>query len=94
MVPIFCSVVSRSRRVMVLFLTVAKSTVIPYGVPSSSFLAYLLPIVADESSTLDATPFLRSCNEISLIIGSNSLEFEIGTTSALIGATSGGNPRT
>ncbi len=46
-----CRVLSRSRRVMVPSWRVWKSTVTPKGVPSSSFLLYLLPIVADESST-------------------------------------------
>jgi hypothetical protein len=37
----------------------AKSTVHPKGVPSSSFLAYFLPIEAPESSTRLATPCRR-----------------------------------
>lgn len=32
----------------------------PYGVPNSSFRAYLLPILAPEASTRDATPARRS----------------------------------
>jgi hypothetical protein len=44
---------------MVPFFNEPKSTVHPKGVPSSSFLAYFLPIEADESSTRDAMPILR-----------------------------------
>lgn len=38
----------------------AKSTVQPKGVPSSSLRAYFLPMDAPESSTRDAMPNLRS----------------------------------
>lgn len=55
-----CVVVSLSRRVMVLSLMVWKSTVMPSGVPSSSFLEYRFPILTDESSVLLATPIRRS----------------------------------
>jgi len=48
------------RRVIVLFWMLAKSTVIPNGVPSSSFLAYRFPIDVLESSTRENTPPLRS----------------------------------
>ena len=47
------------RRVMVSFLSEAKSTVQPNGVPSSSLRAYFLPIDAPESSTREAIPILR-----------------------------------
>jgi len=50
-VSLICIVVSRSRKVTVLSLVVWKSRVIPNGIPSSSFLAYLRPIVLEESST-------------------------------------------
>lgn len=40
--------------------SLAKSTVQPNGVPSSSLRAYFLPIDAPESSTRDAMPYLRS----------------------------------
>jgi hypothetical protein len=54
-----CMYVSTYRKVIVPLLREAKSTVHPNGVPNSSFLAYFLPIDAEESSTRDAIPIFR-----------------------------------
>ena len=59
-----CLVLSRSRRVNVLSLTDWKSTVIPSGVPNSSFLEYRLPMLAEESSTRLDMPSWRSLRPI------------------------------
>ena len=67
-----CFVVSLSLRVKVLSFTDWKSTVIPSGVPSSSFLEYLLPILAEESSTRFEMPNDRSVCPIRCISGLKS----------------------
>lgn len=51
---------SRSLSVRVPSWRVWKSTVMPRGVPSSSFRLYRLPMLAEESSTRLETPRLRS----------------------------------
>ncbi len=86
--------VSRSLRVMDPFATVSKSTVILSGVPSSSFLAYLLPIEAPEESTLFAIPNARSREDRLRVMGVNWACDEIGTMRTLVGATARGSDRT
>mmetsp|Transcript_7013 Transcript_7013/g.18228 ORF Transcript_7013/g.18228 Transcript_7013/m.18228 type:complete len:226 (+) Transcript_7013:42-719(+) len=53
---LICAMVSRSRIVTVLSSMVVWSRVIPNGMPSSSFLAYFLPIVAPLSSMVYERP--------------------------------------
>jgi hypothetical protein len=86
--------VSRSRSVIEPLLRVSKSTVIPNGVPSSSFLAYLLPIDAPDESRLLEIPRARRRAEIFRTNGLNCEFEDSGTISTLVGATERGNERT
>ncbi len=74
--------------------TVWKSTVMPRGVPSSSFRAYRLPILADESSVLLEMPNRRSFAVTFWRIGLKSALLDSGTRRTFVGATPGGNDRT
>ena len=56
-----------SLRVTVSSLRVSKSTVIAKGIPHSSVLAYLLPIVVPESSILEEMPALVRIDSIDTI---------------------------
>ena len=89
-----CFVLSRSRRVNVLSFTDWKSTVMPSGVPSSSFLEYLLPMLAEESSTRFEMFICRSFWPMRWIRGLKSGWLESGTRRTLVGATGGGKDRT
>ena len=74
-------------------MTESKSMVIPNGVPNSSFLAYLLPMEAEESSTLNGIfPFSKL--ETFFTIGCNSELLDNGTNKTLVGATIGGSDNT
>lgn len=64
---------------------------IPKGIPSSSVLAYLLPIDKPASSTLLDIPTLRSTFLIFLIYSLYFSAFITGKIDTLIGAILGGN---
>jgi len=85
-----CFVLSLSRRVMVLSLTVWKSTVTPNGVPNSSFREYRLPIEAEESSMLFATSRSSKVEVSCLRKGLKSAWFDSGTMRTFMGAIAGG----
>ena len=86
--------VSLSLRVKVLSFTDWKSTVIPSGVPSSSFLEYRLPILAEESSTRLEIPSDRNFWPMRCTNGLKSRWEERGTRRTFVGAMGGGNERT
>lgn len=68
----------------------AKSTVQPKGVPSSSFLAYFLPMDADESSTREAMPILRILRaRWSAVVHCSSLDTTIEAGNKCMPATEG-----
>lgn len=89
-----CFMLSLSLSVIEPFLTVSKSTVIPKGVPSSSFLEYLLPILAEESSNRFEMPISRRLLASLRTIGRNDWCDESGTSSNFVGAIAGGRERT
>lgn len=90
-----CLVLSRSRRVYELSLTDWKSTVMPSGVPSSSFREYRLPIDAPESSTRLEIPSRRNFWLNRFTRGFRSgWPPDKGTSSTLVGAIGGGKERT
>lgn len=89
-----CFVLSRSRKVIVPSFTESKSTVIPSGVPSSSFRAYLFPMLADESSMRFETPILLKRCDNFRTSGPKSGCVESGTIKTLVGATAGGRDNT
>jgi len=89
-----CFMLSRSLKVIVSSLRESKSTVIPKGVPSSSFREYRLPILADESSTVWEIPRLRSRAESFLTWEAKPGERERGTMRTFDGATRGGIEKT
>lgn len=86
--------VSRSLSVTELSRTVSKSTVIPSGVPSSSFRAYRLPIDALDESTLLAMPKKRRRAESRETKGVNWGWAESGMMRTLFGATARGRDKT
>lgn len=85
---------SLSLKVIAPLLRVSKSTVILKGVPSSSFLAYRLPIETLEESTLLAIPRALRRLASDLTAGRKAGLFERGTRRTLVGATRIGNDRT
>lgn len=89
-----CFVLSRSRKVIVPSFTESKSTVMPSGVPSSSFRAYLFPMLADESSMRFETPILPKRCDNFRTSGAKSGCVESGTIKTLVGATAGGRDNT